>query len=150
MATLLDTSAVIVFLRRSRPGRFESVAAAAGDALGSGAGLLSAVSATELLLGARDDGAAADLRALLARVPVVASDREVAELAGRMGAAARRAGAPIPTPDLLIAATAVWLDLPLLTCDSDFGRGVTLGEAGGSPEWGRLKLHPASVVSSQS
>ena len=54
------------------------------------------------------------------------------------------AGATIPLPDLLIAATAVWLDVPLLTCDSDFARGLELGSEVDAEGWGSLRLHPSS------
>ena len=144
MAILLDTSAIVVFLRRGRLARYEAAAAAAGEALAGGRALLSAVSSAELLVGARDARAVADLSDLLAAIPVVAVDRAVGALAGRMGASARRAGATIPLPDLLIAATAVWLDVPLLTCDSDHARGVALGASPGGEPWSTLRLHAAS------
>ncbi|HUG39540.1 MAG TPA: PIN domain-containing protein [Longimicrobiales bacterium] len=144
MAILLDTSAVVVFLRRGRPARYEAAATAAGEALAGGRALLSAVSSAELLVGARDRRAVADLSSLLASVPVVAVDREVGALAGRMGALARQAGATIPLPDLLIAATAAWLDVPLLTCDSDHARGAALGTSPAGGPWSSLRLHAAS------
>jgi hypothetical protein len=61
----------------------------------------------------------------------------------------------IPLADLLIAATAVHLDIPLLTCDHDFARGRRLAardrrhrtKGGGGVLWQRLELHPASVPS---
>ena len=52
----------------------------------------------------------------------------------------------IPLPDLLIAATAVWLDVPLLTCDSDFARGRALASEAEPGLWSSLRRHPASVV----
>jgi predicted nucleic acid-binding protein len=72
------------------------------------------------------------------------ASRDIAVRAGRMGAVARARGALVPVPDLLIAATAITLDIPLLTCDSDFGRGSGLGGRAG--DWARLRLHPASDV----
>ena len=85
---------------------------------------------------------------LLQALPAVAADRDIAEAAGRMGRDARRDGVAIPLPDLLIAATAVYLEMPLLACDSDFGRGAELAEGceAGDP-WSGFSLHPASVVS---
>ena len=144
MATILDTSALVVLMRRSRPRELEPVADAARGEMESGRALLSAVTAAELLVGSRGKTGTGPLMALIEGLPVVDAGREVALLAGRMGATARQAGATIPLPDLLIAATALWLDVPLLTCDSDFRRGI---EAGVGPEpglWSRLRLHPAS------
>lgn len=144
MATILDTSALVVLIRRSRPPVLDRVAAATRDELESGRALVSVVTATELQVGARDAAAGDRLDRLLAHLPVVDAGREVGRLAGRMGAAARSAGATIPLPDLLIAATAVWLDQPLLTCDSDFARGIEAGALGDKKGWGSLRLHPAS------
>lgn len=146
MATLLDTSALVIFLRRRRDPALAQVADAARQALEAGRGLLSVVTSAELLVGARDAEAVARVSALLDALPVVAAGREVGELAGRMGAAARAAGETIPLPDLLIAATAVWLDVPLLTCDSDFGRGRDLASAAAAGPWSSLRLHPASLT----
>lgn len=74
-----------------------------------------------------------------------ATYREGAVLAGRMGAGVRQAGAPIPLPGLPIGATAVRLDVPLLTCDSDFRRGMEAGGGSGGSRWLELRLHPASM-----
>lgn len=147
MATILDTSALVVLIRRTRGPALEPVAEAARAELESGRGLVSAVTAAELMVGARGGTAVDHFTRLLEGLPVVDVGREIALLAGRMGAVARAAGGTIPLPDLLIAATAVWLDVPLLTCDSDFWRGIELGAAsggeGGGP-WEGLRLHPAS------
>ncbi|HUG40209.1 MAG TPA: PIN domain-containing protein [Longimicrobiales bacterium] len=146
MATVLDTSALVVFMRRTRRPAVQQVAVAVRETLEAGRALLSAVTAAELLVGARDPGASERLARLIEGLPVVAVDREVGVLAGKLGAVARAAGETIPLSDLLIAATAVWLDVPLLTCDSDFGRGRALA-AGGEPGlWSSLRLHPASVI----
>lgn len=144
VATLLDTSALVVMLRRSRPAALETVAETARAELEAGRGLVSVVTAVELRVGARDRAAADRIDRFLARLPVVDAGREMGALAGRMGAAARSAGATVPLPDLLIAATAVWLDLPLLTCDSDFARGVEVGSDPDEEGWASLRLHPAS------
>lgn len=144
MATLLDTSALVVLMRRARPTELETVARAARDELEAGRGLLSAVTAAELLVGARGQAEADRLMELVERLPVVDAGREIARMAGQMGGSARRAGATLPLPDLLIAATAVWLDVPLLTCDSDFRRGKGAGSSSGAGPWGELRIHPAS------
>jgi predicted nucleic acid-binding protein len=143
MATILDTSALVVLIRRNRPPELESVADAARGELEAGRALLSAVTAAELLLGSRGEAATGPLMEFLDRLPVVDAGREVAGVAGRMGAAARRAGVTIPLPDLLIGATAVWLDVPLLTCDSDFRRGIEVGGDSSLGAWSKLRLHPA-------
>jgi len=109
--------------------------------------IVSAVTLAELVVGARDAAAEARVLALLKRLPVVATDWEVAERAGRMGRRARARGMTLPLADLLIAATAQWIGVPLLTCDPDFGRGRDL--ASGAPPhdpWRGFELHPASVV----
>jgi predicted nucleic acid-binding protein len=144
MATVLDTSALVVLMRRNRPPELEPVAEAARGELEAGRALLSAVTAAELLVGSREEAGTGPLTELVARLPVVDTGREVAQFAGRMGSAARQAGAIIPLPDLLIAATAVWLEVPLLTCDSDFRRGTGLDDGPEPGLWSKLRLHAAS------
>lgn len=145
MATVLDTSALVVLIRRTRPAHFASLAEAARAELESGRALLSSVTAAELLVGSRGGSGSGPLTELVGGLPVVDAGREVATLAGQMGATARQAGTTIPLPDLLISATAIWLDVPLLTCDSDFRQGKEAGEDAGSEAWSKLRLHPASL-----
>jgi predicted nucleic acid-binding protein len=123
------------------------VASAAEDRIRAGRAVLSAVTVTELLVGARDEEAERRVGELVGRLPVVAFDRDLAALAGRMGRDVRRAGHVLPLPDLAIAATAVWLGVPLLTADSDFARGSDLA-AGARPAdaWHGFELDPGSVV----
>ena len=145
MASLVDTSALVVLLRRRPPPGTAEVGAAAAGELRAQSAIVSAVTVAELVIGARDARAEATILDFLGHVPVVAADREVAGLAGRMGRGARAAGATLPLPDLLIAATAQWLGVPLLTCDSDFARAVMLAErAGPTDPWRGFELHPAS------
>lgn len=147
MATLLDTSALVVLLRRHPPGGTENIREATSSVLRNQAAVLSTITVTELMTGARDDTGAARLRKLLDHLPVVGADREVADRAGRMGREARAAGRTVPIADLLIAATALYLDVALLTCDSDFKRGLSLAEDGGAASaWSGFRLHPASVL----
>jgi len=80
----------------------------------SGRGVLSSVTVMELLVGARDRAAEGQVLELLGRLPVVALDRELAGLAGRMGRAARAEGMTLPLPDLAIAASGRWLGVPSL------------------------------------
>jgi predicted nucleic acid-binding protein len=143
VATVVDTSALVVFLRRGHAAELSGVATAARGELEAGRALLSVVTAAELLVGAQDGRALEGLSRLLDRVPVVGADREIGQIGGRLGAVARWNGQTVPLPDLLIAATAIWLDVPLLTCDSDFGRGRALPDPG---PWAKLRLHPASVT----
>lgn len=158
VATLLDTSALTVFIRRSAPAETERVRQACRSEVESGRALVSAVTATELLVGVDPERAAADVERLIESMPVVAVDREIAAMAGTLGACTRSRGATVPLADLMIAATAIWLDVPLLTCDPDFSRGAALGAEGpsrsaghraitdrGAGLWRRLALHPASV-----
>lgn len=144
MATILDTTALVVLMRRSRPPELEPFARAARGELEAGRAFLSAVTAAELLVGSRGGEGLVPLMELVARLPVVDTGRDIAQFAGRMGARARQAGATIPLPDLLIAATAVWLDLPLLTCDSDFRRGIEVDDGAEPGLWSKLRLHAAS------
>jgi predicted nucleic acid-binding protein len=146
VATIVDTSALVVFLRRRHAGELSGVADAARAELEAGRALLSVVTATELLVGARDGAAVEQLSRLLHGVPVVGAEREIGEIGGRLGAVARWNGQTVPLPDLLIAATAIWLDVPLLTCDSDFGRGRVLASLAEPGPWAEFRLHPASVT----
>lgn len=147
MATLLDTSAFVAFLRRRAPVGTEAVREAALAAIRGRSAVVAAVTVTELLVGARDQQAARTLKELLDRHPVVAGDRDIAELAGELGRAARSAGQTLPLADLMIAATAIYLDIPLLTCDSDFARGRALAARGGDAgPWRGFELHAASSV----
>lgn len=147
MASLVDTSALIVLLRKTPPPGTEGVAVAAQAELRARSAIVSAVTVAELVVGARDAAAEARVLDLLERLPVVAADREVAQRAGRMGRRARAMGATLPMADLLIAATARWLGVPVLTCDSDFGRGRDLALAADPADpWHGFALHPASLV----
>lgn len=159
MATLLDTSALTVFIRRNAPADTERVRQSCRSEVESGRALVSAVTATELLVGVDPERGAADVERLIESLPVVAVDREIAAMAGSLGGYARSRGETVPLADLMIAATAIWLDVPLLTCDSDFSRGAALGADGpgrsagnravtsrGADLWRRLVLHPASVT----
>lgn len=131
-------------MRRSRPEGLAAVADAARAELEAGRGLVSVVTSVELRVGARNPEAVDRLDRFLERLPVVDAGREVGALAGRMGATARSAGRTVPLPDLLIAATAVWLDVPLLTADSDFFRGAELEDGEEVEGWVSLRLHPSS------
>ena len=149
MAVLLDTSAAILLLRSQRPAGTEALLHAVRLAIADGGAILPAIAGSELLVGERRPGGATKLAAALAHVPSVILPREAAETAGILGGFLREAGAPVPLPDLLIAGTALWLGVPLLTWDTDFSRSRTIAFASGSAHpggalWRDLDLHPAS------
>jgi predicted nucleic acid-binding protein len=125
----------------------EAIAAATAARLRAGTALISVVTVTELMVGARDRAAEAGLTELIGRLPAVAVDRDIAERAGRMGRVARARGMTLPLPDLAIAATAAHLGVPLLTCDADFARGAALARNARRTEaWHGFELDAASIV----
>ncbi len=148
MAVLLDTSGVILVLRRHPPPETASFVAAARAEILGGRAVLPSVAVSELLVGERSPSGARRLHEALAQIPSVVLPVEAALSAGVMGSYLASGGASIPFPDLLVAATAVWLDLPLLTWDGDLARALAQGRRGGNhpgaQAWRRLRLHPAS------
>ena len=148
MGVLLDTSGVVLVLRRHPPpGTGPFVEATRAEILG-GRAILPSVAVSELLVGERSpDGVRRLLEALL-HLPSVILPVEAALTAGNMGSFLARQGASVPFPDLLVAATAVWLDLPLMTWDGDFARARGQAKEGGdhpgAQAWRALALHPAS------
>jgi len=117
---LLDTSAYAQFRRGHR-----SVV----DLLASAERLfLSTVTLGELeagfMLGSRLDENRSALRDFLDEpfVGVQPVDADVARRYGGVFTSLRRAGTPIPTNDVWIAATALHLGAELITFDTDFGR----------------------------
>lgn len=149
MATLVDTSVLAVLIRK-RPSEHDRAVRRAREEIVSGRGLISVVSLAELLVGASDASGAARLRELLRPVPVAPLNEEAGVTAGLLGAYARRRGATVPLPDLLIAATALRLEIPLLTVDSDFARGRNVALEDDEPDedadlWKALRLDPAGI-----
>ena len=59
----------------------------------------------------------ADLESLLTALHVLPVDEPVARRFGDVSAALRAAGTPLPTPDLLIAATALHHNLTMVTAN---------------------------------
>ena len=117
MGTLIDTSVLIAVergdldLARVRADDDEELA-------------IAAITASELLHGVhRLRGAIARTRAerfvehLLDVIPVVPFDLDVARIHGRIDAELSAAGAAVGDADLMIAATAVWLDYRIATRD---------------------------------
>lgn len=149
MAALFDTTVGVLLLRSERPDEAGDLVRAARAEIAGGTALLPAVAVSELVVGERTEVGVRKLTETLARLPAVILPVEAAGHAGAMGAFLRSAGAPVPLPDLLIAATACWLEVPLLTWDGDYARSrrTALASPSGHPGadlWRRLELHPAS------
>ena len=149
MAALFDTTAAILLLRRKPPGETAGLIQAARVEIANGTALLPAVAISELIVGEKTAERVQQLAAALGRLPTVILAVEAAHNAGSMGAFLRLHGATIPFADLLIASTAVWLDVPLLTWDGDYSRARTIALKSRSAHpgrdlWRRLGLHAAS------
>jgi predicted nucleic acid-binding protein len=117
VATLIDTSVLIAIERGQLD--LSHLTADDGEALA-----LAAISASELLHGVhRLSGAVARARAerfveqILGSIPVVPFDLDVARVHARLDAELSASGAPVGDVDLMIAATAVWLDYRVATRD---------------------------------
>lgn len=85
---------------------------------------MAAISASELLHGVhRLKSAAARIRAerfverVLQSIPVIAFDLDVARVHARLDAELAAAGTPVGDADLMIAATAIWLEYRVATRD---------------------------------
>jgi predicted nucleic acid-binding protein len=153
VAALFDTTVAVLLLRRTREvnergGPAELVRAARAEIEG-GAAILPSVAVSELVIGERSAVGSARLASLLSRLPTAILPAEGARHAGLMGSFLRERGGSIPLPDLLIAATAVWLDVPLLTWDADYSRSAGIAKGSRSRHEGaqllrELRLHPAS------
>lgn len=118
MATLIDTSVLIAIER----GQIDPRLLAGEDDEEEVA--IAAITASELLHGVhRLRGAVARTRAerfveaLLAAIPVVPFDLEIARVHARLDAELSARGAAVADADLMIAATAVWLDYRVVTRD---------------------------------
>ena len=118
MGTLIDTS-VLIALQRGRidPDLLRNEEDDEPVAM-------AAITASELLHGAhRLTGAVARTRAerfveqVLSSIPVVAFDLDVARVHARLDAELSAAGTAVGDADLMIAATAVWLDYRIATRD---------------------------------
>lgn len=149
MAALFDTTVGVLLLRRKRPKQVTGLIRAAQAEIDGSTALLPTAAVAELIIGERHKDRGAHLTSMLERLPRAILSVEAAEYAGSMGAFLISQGAMIPFPDLLIAATAVWLDIPLLAWDGDYPRSkkVAAGARSDHPGavlWRRFQLHPAS------
>ncbi len=116
---LVDTSVWVLYLR---PGRHANVKAAVRDVLDRQDAMTCWVIKAELLVGARDDEAFENLAQRLAALPEVPIDASIWEGGARLGNRLRREGLLVPLPDLLIAHTALALNMALWHADEDFER----------------------------
>ena len=118
MGTLVDTS-VLIAVQRAEIDVRKAVAADGKDPVA-----IATISASELLHGPhRMTNAVARARVerqieqLLTRFSIVDFDLEIARLHARLGADLAAKGAPVGAHDLIIAATALWLDYRIATRD---------------------------------
>jgi tRNA(fMet)-specific endonuclease VapC len=85
---------------------------------------LSFISVGEMYAGAHQSTRrtfnSAEIRRICAEIPVVGWDFEIADHYGRIQAALRQKGQPIPQNDIWIAATAVRHGMKLITLDQHF------------------------------
>ncbi len=109
MKTVVDTSALIAFLQRKELGN--SVA----DLLESGQAVIPAVCVFELLAGAKSSVHRHQRRRLLSLAEIIPMDRDIAEAAADLFTTLRLKGKTIDNEDLMAAATALHLNLPILT-----------------------------------
>lgn len=153
MAVLFDTTVPVLLIRsrrrRSAAGDSSELIAAAQSEIEAGSAVLPSVAVSELLVGETSAEGSGALASTLVGLPTVVLPVEAARDAGVMGSFLRTSGGPVPLPDLLIAATALWLEIPLLTWDADFARSRAIAEGSASEHegaalWRALRLHPAS------
>jgi predicted nucleic acid-binding protein len=114
---LLDSS---VWIRYLRPRGEELLKAAVREVLHQGRVATCWAIRTELLVGARDDHAFAQLLEALQRVPDVALTPEIWVEAARLGYRLRQQGLLVPLPDLLVAQCAIAGGLTLWHADEHF------------------------------
>ncbi len=126
MGLVIDTSALIAVERRANGPRGADAWAALAPRFASEPVVLPAIVVAELLSGvamadtaARAAARRARIDALLAVVPVVDFDAEIAEEWARLLAALSRGGRLIPSNDLAVVATAKRLDFGVLVGVAD-------------------------------
>jgi predicted nucleic acid-binding protein len=113
---LIDTSAWIEFLRDTGSPVCDHV-----DRLLDGEIAVCDPVRMEVLAGARSDGHLRDLRGLLARASIIATEPADYEDAAALYRTCRRSGAPVrKLIDCLVAAVAIKADIPVLHADADF------------------------------
>ena len=120
MRYLLDADWTISFLN-GRPAAVELISGLLDD--GVGLSVITCGEVYEGLLGAAiDPSRVASFEALVEALTLLAPDRTVARRYASLRSALRSSGTLIPDNDLWLAATALTLDLTIVTRDSHFGR----------------------------
>jgi|LGOV01.1.fsa_nt_gb predicted nucleic acid-binding protein len=109
MKTVIDTSAIIAFLRKVKPG--DQVA----RLLESNQAVIPAVCVFELLAGVKSPVHIHQRQQLLSLAEIIPMDRKIAETAAELFTKLRSTGKTIDNEDLMVAATALFLDIPVLT-----------------------------------
>lgn len=110
--TLLDTSALIDFLIDGENG------GAVERLISEGRAATSAICVYELFAGAKSEEHRADREVLIGAIEVIPIDTAIARRAARLYTDLRARGVTIDNEDVLLGATAVEHDLPLLTCNA--------------------------------
>ncbi|TVR67246.1 MAG: type II toxin-antitoxin system VapC family toxin [Spirochaetaceae bacterium] len=109
MNTVLDTSALISFLRGEESGH------AVKSILHANEALVPAICVYEMLAGVRSRKHKEDRSNLLDLVTIVPLDRIIAQRAADLFTKLRSQGITLDNEDLLVAATALTLSVPILT-----------------------------------
>lgn len=109
MKTIVDTSALIAYLRKEPPGEIVF------KLLEEEAVIVPAVCIFELLAGVRSAKHIQQRHQLLDLSEIAETDREISEKAAELFTELRSKDITIDNEDLLIAATSIILDCPLLT-----------------------------------
>ena len=109
MKTIVDTSALIAYLRKEAPGEIVL------RLLKEEVVVVPAVCIFELLAGVRLHKHLHQRRQLLDLTEIAEIDREISEKAAEIFTDLRSKGITIDNEDLIIAATSMILDIPLLT-----------------------------------
>ncbi|MCK5672903.1 MAG: type II toxin-antitoxin system VapC family toxin [Spirochaetales bacterium] len=109
MKTIVDTSALIAYLRKEPPGKIVF------RLLEEEAIIVPAVCIFELLAGIKSKKHLEQRRQLLDLSEIAGLNREISEKAAELFTELRSKGLTIDNEDLLIAATSISCNLPLLT-----------------------------------
>jgi len=107
--TIVDTSALIAYLRKDPPGEIVF------RLLEEEAVIVPAVCVFELLAGVRSERHVQQRRQLLDLSEIAETDRDISEKAAELFTELRSKGITIDNEDLIIAASSIILNLPLLT-----------------------------------
>ncbi len=111
MKTAIDTSALISFLRKEEPG------SQVADLLQFHQAVIPAICVFELLAGVKSPVHLHQRQRLLSLTEIIPMDRKIAETAAELFTAMRSKGKTIDNEDLIVAATALFLNLPVLTAN---------------------------------